>query len=123
MSWYNCLVGSIIVVFAAGCAVAPEAANVPRTGAEPTAALAPDAAPEAASEAGVARDSLVQPTIVDLQHLAQGNTGVICREMLKPLSNVIVTYCGTPDAWKVYKRQQEQWAQQMLRMMQGSPYR
>jgi hypothetical protein len=121
MSWFNCLVGSMAVLLTAGCAVTPDEATVGLSDAETAVAIAAQAASAPADEAAGARENL-DPAIVDLQHLAQSEP-VICREMLKPASNVIVTYCGTPAAWKVFKRQQEQWSQQMLRMMQGSPYR
>jgi ABC-type Fe3+-hydroxamate transport system substrate-binding protein len=48
---------------------------------------------------------------------------VTCREMLQQASNQIVRRCMTVANWRTYDRAQELWAQQQLRLMQGSPYR
>ena len=49
-------------------------------------------------------------------------TPVICREMLRPASNVIVRRCASAADWRVYERAQEEWARRTLRQMQGSGY-
>jgi hypothetical protein len=48
---------------------------------------------------------------------------IVCRQMLQAASNQIVQRCMSRRAWRTYERAQEVWAQQMLRQMQGSPYR
>jgi hypothetical protein len=48
---------------------------------------------------------------------------LICRQMLQPASNQIIRRCGTKDQWKTYDRAQEIWAQQQLRIFQGSAFR
>ncbi|HEY8519697.1 MAG TPA: hypothetical protein VIN61_06430 [Gammaproteobacteria bacterium] len=60
---------------------------------------------------------------VDMKELANAGSPVICRDVLKMGSNVLVTYCMTPEGWKAYERRQAQEAQEILRMLQGSPYR
>ena len=48
---------------------------------------------------------------------------VVCRLMLQAASNQMVQRCMSRRGWRTYNRAQELWAQQMLRQMQGSPYR
>jgi hypothetical protein len=54
---------------------------------------------------------------------ATGQPRVICRDMLKMGSNVIVTRCMTVDDWKKFERQQMIEGQEMLRTMQRSAFR
>jgi hypothetical protein len=123
MRWFNCLVGPMAAVLAAGCAATSDSAV--GSGAEAASSVAAEnASVAAASPSDGAGAAQLNPGIVDLRHVPQGDrTGYICREMLKPASNVIVTYCGTPAAWKVYERHQARWSQEIVRMMQGGAYR
>jgi hypothetical protein len=60
--------------------------------------------------------------LVDVDGSAEDRR-LICRELLRPASNQIVSRCMTPAGWQTYDRAQEEWAQMMLRQLQGSPYR
>lgn len=50
-------------------------------------------------------------------------SAVVCRDVLKQGSNVIVTRCMTIAGWERFDRQQEHDAQAFVRMLQGSAYR
>ena len=94
----------------AGCAAAPETT--------PTAAALTAAAPVAPSEG--ATPPLVPDAVLDVESV-NASTGPprICRQMLKPNSNVIVTVCGTAEQWEIYKRAEARNAEATTRMLQG----
>jgi hypothetical protein len=102
---------ALAAVFAAGCAAAPER---------------PADRFEAAAEAAITQTSpavpIGAPTVVELRVTDPDpeETEVICRQILKPSSNVIVTQCLTRDAWKNFERAQELQAQELLRRIRGS---
>ena len=103
---------AVATLLAAGCASAPERAAE-------TALEAEDGTGEVTAAVTEAERS-----VLDLNEIAlDPGQMVSCREMLKPASNVIVTRCMTGDDWKRFKRREELWAQQMLRIMQGGAYR
>ena len=109
------------ILFAAGCAGSPELANQSMIGD----GAAPVGAPAAlAADPGAAAGAqAVAPKVVDVRDFPPNANAAICRDMLKPLSNVIVTYCLTPDDWKEYERQEALAAERIVRMFQGSSYR
>ena len=105
----------LAALLAAGCASSPEVADE-----------APAAAAFAAtSGAGTAAPSSVVPnTVVDANELiARTPPPVICKEILKPGSNVHIQQCMTADNWKRYERYEAQNAAELVRMMQGGAYR
>ena len=62
--------------------------------------------------------------VVDVNDLAaRAAAPIICRDLLKPNSNVIVRQCLTEADWKRYKNAEAQKAAQIVRMMQGGAYR
>jgi hypothetical protein len=103
-----------LLALAAGCAstVNPDASSFATSDVRP-----PLAASEAAVEV-VSTDEL----FVDFDGSAEERR-VICREMLQPASNQIVSRCMRQADWRIYDRAQEEWARRVLRQMQGSPYR
>ena len=84
----------------------------------------PAAAPGTAANAVAATAGGAETSpapVVDLNHQPPTeNAEVICRQMLKPVSNVIVTRCMTRADWKAYQRAEARWAQDTLLRMQGS---
>ena len=115
-----CLLASALL--SAGCASAPDDET---TGSAPNGAAA-EAAEESAAAAPSAASSVqapaqIAPTLtVDMNRQPPADsTGLICREMLKPLSNVIITKCMTPAAWKNYRKAEALQAQELLRFMRS----
>src|SRR5205814_9216726 len=82
------------------------------------AALAPGTA---ASAGGLATAPDVSTRVVDLNRQPDAeNTGQVCRQMLKPNTNSIITVCGTPAQWKRYEQAEAQRAEELvLRMQRG----
>lgn len=105
---------ALTTALAAACASTP---NPPTASAGAQAALVA----EAAERAPGAELESSEVLVVDASNQDPGSV-ISCREMLKPASNVIVTQCMSENDWKRYKRQQEIWAQQQLRRMQGSGF-
>lgn len=100
-----CLV--LAAVLAAGCASAPEELTA-STGADGT--------------VGVADET--DPTVVSLDEITMDpGSVVICREMLKQGSNVIVATCMSREDWKRYERRRAQDAAAVVRFLQGSAFR
>jgi hypothetical protein len=99
-----------------GCAGAPDVARE-----APTAALvaeAPATAPAATSAA------IVPDAVIDANELiANTPPKPICRDMLRPNSNVHVKTCMREEDWKIYDRLEAQRAGELVRMMQGGAYR
>ena len=102
-------------VFAAGCASTPSTVSAPAFASTDTEALA--GAPEPDVNV-VTEDELLVATDEEI-----ADAEVVCRLMLQNASNQLVQRCMSRRAWRTYERAQELWAQQMLRQMQGSPYR
>jgi hypothetical protein len=95
----------------AGCAGAPQVAEQ----------ATPTAAPTAASAGAIA--AVVPDAVVDIEEInASTSPPLICREMLKPNSNMIVRQCMTEADWKVYKRAEARRAEELTRMLQGGIY-
>ena len=111
---------ALVTLLAAGCAGTSEFAGGDRAQdeAQATTPAAPAAAPAAAGSAAAS------PAVVDVNALVAATPApLICRQMLKPNSNVIITPCLTAADWKLYQRRQEQNSQELVRMMQGGGYR
>jgi hypothetical protein len=110
---------ALVVLLAGGCAAAPELTDQGAPAREDAVATPPSpTAPAANAATGAA--SLV----VDVNELvASTPPPIICKQMLKKNSNVIVNQCGTAEQWKAFYRRQELDAQETVRMMQGSHYR
>jgi hypothetical protein len=102
-------------VLVAGCAGAPEVAEQATTTATPIAGSAGAVATVAA---------VVPDAVVDIEEInASTSPPIICREMLKPNSNVHVQQCMTEADWKIYKRAEARRAEEITRMLQGGIYR
>jgi PBP1b-binding outer membrane lipoprotein LpoB len=100
----------------AGCASSPEVADEAST---PATAVAASSTAQAASSGTV-----VPNTIVDANELiANTPAPPICREVLRPNSNVHERRCMSAEHWKLWDQAEAQRAAQIVRMMQGSPYR
>jgi hypothetical protein len=95
-----------VVLLVGGCAGAPE-----RQPAE-LAAAAPSAAPAAAAT--------ITPTlVVDANELANQPLPPICRQSLRPGSNVIVTQCMSAADWKRFAQREALETRDLVRMFQG----
>jgi hypothetical protein len=98
---------ALVVLLAAGCARAPELANdgaAPQAEAELAAAVTPD-------------------LVIDVNELAARTPPpILCRDMLRPGSNVIVKTCGTTADWKRFERRQEKAAEETVRTFQRGRY-
>jgi len=105
----------LLVLLAAGCAGAPEIVD------EATPPLGVASTPPAVANAAPASSSADGVLVVDVNELAAATPAPrVCRQMLKPGSNVIVTRCLTEQEWKRFYRQEALDAQKMVRMLQGS---
>jgi len=80
------------------------------------------AAPATVASASDGREaSPTEPVLVgDVNESVQARPEVICKQMLKPGANVIVTQCMTAANWKIYQRRVERDAQAIVRMLQGT---
>jgi hypothetical protein len=106
----------LTALLATGCASSPQLA-VDAAGA----AAALSAAPSATA---VDPGAVVPDTVVDANELiARTPPAVICKEILKPGSNVHVQQCMTAANWKRYEFYEAQNAAELVRMMQGGKYR
>jgi hypothetical protein len=85
-------------------------------------ALAPAAASATVASSSDGRDAApTKPVLViDVNESVQARPEVICKDILKPGSNVIVSQCMTAANWKLYQRRVEREAQAIVRMLQGS---
>ena len=98
----------------AGCASGPEVADE-----APATAVAASSTSEAASSGTV-----VPNAVVDANELiARTPAPPICREVLRPNSNVHERRCMSAEHWKLWDQAEAQRAAQIVRMMQGNPYR
>jgi len=108
----------LAALIAAGCASNPEQATEPVATA--TAAGAPTLVAAAnPTEAGAA--TLAPDAVLDASELIAPQP--VCREMLRPNSNVRQRYCMSPEFWQVYDRAEAQRAGEIVRTWQGGAYR
>lgn len=110
-----CLILAALVL--AGCAANPELQS--------GATLASTALAGSATNAALPAGAAVAPNLViDVNDLAaRAPAPVICRDMLKPNSNVITRQCMTEADWKRYKYAEAEHAASIVRMLQGRAYR
>jgi hypothetical protein len=112
----------LAALVAAGCASDVEVA----TATAPSEAVATAAAPLAAAPSPPATGSaaVVPEAVIDANELV-ANTPArpICREMLRPNSNVRTRYCMSAEHWQIYDRAEAQRAGEILRTWQGGAYR
>jgi len=108
----------LAALVAAGCASNPE---VP-TAAVPTAA--PQLAAAAASPAAQGSATVVPDAVVDANELvANTPPPPVCREMLRPNSNVRTKTCMSAEHWQLYDRAEAQRAGELLRTWQSGTIR
>jgi len=124
MSRFQCCVALGTALLAAGCAVAPEEKTENGLSADTAAAVAPEAIATTRS-ADEARGVAATPNpVVDLnEQPPTAHSEVICRQMLKPNSNVIINVCGTRPEWKEYDRREALVAKDLLLRMQNGTFR
>jgi hypothetical protein len=129
----------ILVPFVAGCASSPkEAASqglrsqaAPETSvvatSSPSAAVANAAATSTPTGAELSAASL-EPApnpVVDLGKRPANeaeNSGQVCRQMLKPDTNSLITVCGTPAQWKKYREAEARQAEENLLRWQAGRF-
>jgi hypothetical protein len=101
--------GLLTVSLFAGCAAAPRQSTEVSSVAEPVPAVA------AASSAEVVPDKVIDLNAV----IDDSPSRVVCKEMLKEMSNVVVKRCMTVADWEKYKRAQALRAEEFVRQLQG----
>lgn len=110
MSRAKVCVALLTLLAAAGCASGPET----------TIAAPPEAAAAATEDSG----TVVPDAIVDANELAARTPPpVICRQVLKQGSNVIIQQCMTAENWKIYQRREAREAESIVRTLQRGAYR
>jgi hypothetical protein len=115
MRFKPCLAFAALVL--AGCAANSELEDVGTLASAAPAATAADATSQASG-------AVTPDLVVDVNDLAaRAPAPVICRDMLRPNSNVIVRQCLTEADWKRFKTAEAQRAAEIVRMMQGRAYR
>jgi ABC-type enterochelin transport system substrate-binding protein len=119
MSHYTYCIALAVVL--TGCAAAHERPAALATAPETSSAATVQQAQSSTAEAARAPEQVAEVAVLDANTLDPGSV-VICREMLKPSSNVIVRQCMTRDDWKRYERMQTLQAQTILRQMQGNAF-
>lgn len=98
----------------AACASTPSE-EVARDDSKPDAIASESRAPPSAP--------VVTPSrTVDANQLAR-LPAIVCRDVLKPGSNVLITQCMTVEGWKAYERREADQAEETVRMLQGSRFR
>jgi hypothetical protein len=101
---------------AAGCASSPQVDESVATAAPTLAA--------ASSSAATGSASVVPDAVIDANDLiANTPARPVCREMLRPNSNVRTKYCMSAEDWKTYERAEAQRAGELVRTWQGGDYR
>jgi hypothetical protein len=109
--------------------LAPAAAASPQVAQPATAAAAaaPAVAPAASAAPASTREALagiVPDAVIDIRESnASTSPPIICRDLLKPNSNVHVRQCMTESDWQVYKRAEARRAEELTRMFQGGIFR
>lgn len=107
----------LAALIAVGCASNAElATDTVATGAP---ALAATPSSESAGSATVVPDAVVDAN--DL--VASSPARPVCRELLRPNSNVRKKYCMSAESWQVYDRAEAQRAAEIVRTWQGGAYR
>ena len=126
-----------VAVLLAGCASAPEN---PAHKEEPV-LLAPTVA-AGASDSGLGAPSAPGATVAPADTIASANgapeslvvdlskrppdeaenSGQICREMLKPDTNSLITVCGTPAQWKKFRAAEAAQAEENLLRWQAGRF-
>jgi len=136
VSVQTCCSICILAPFFAGCAASPKGAaseglrSQAAPGTSAVATSSPSAAPASvagtnpptSAELSAASLEPAPSAVVDLRKQPANeaeNTGQVCRAMLKPNTNSIITVCGTPAQWKQYKAAEARQAQELLLNMQG----
>src|SRR5215831_14665235 len=114
---------SVFVLILAGCASSPTQES-PAAVTSASAAHANPAGTVTPPTAGLSgQQGEASPNaVVDLAKQPPNeaeNTGQVCRQMLKPNTNSIITVCGTPAQWKEYKAAEARQAEQLLLNMQA----
>jgi hypothetical protein len=112
----------LAALVAAGCASNPEVTtHVDAAEAVATAAPTLAAAPSPATTGSA---TVVPDAVIDANELvADTPPRPICREMLRPNSNVRTKYCMSAEQWKIYERAEAQRAGELVRTWQGGDYR
>jgi hypothetical protein len=107
----------LAALVAAGCASNPQVATETLATAAPTLAAA-------SSSAAAGSASVVPDAVIDANDLvANTPSRPVCREMLRPNSNVRTKYCMSAEQWKIYERAEAQRAGELVRTWQGGDYR
>ena len=107
---------AVAMLLVAGCAGSPQVAEQAPAAAAPAAAVP--------APAGELTAAVVPDAVLDIQEInASTAPPIICRELLKPNSNVHVRQCMTESDWKIYKRAEALRAEELTRMFQGKLYR
>jgi hypothetical protein len=111
----------LVALVAAGCASNPEV--VEGVAGEAVATAAPTLA-AASSSAATGSTTVAADAVIDANDLI-ANTAPrpMCREMLRPNSNVRTKYCMSAEAWQIYDRAEAQRAGELVRTFQGGAYR
>jgi hypothetical protein len=61
--------------------------------------------------------------VIDVEELKPNpNTGLICRALLRPNSNVIQNHCMTPAEWKIFEREEARQAEELVRRIQDGRF-
>ncbi|RPI59332.1 MAG: hypothetical protein EHM50_09370 [Lysobacterales bacterium] len=106
----------LAAVLAAGCARGPEVAD--------EAAVAAPALAATPSAGAVDPRTVVPDTIVDANELiASTPAPPICRERLRPNSNVLERRCMSAEHWKMWDQAEARRAAEIVRMMQRGAFR
>jgi hypothetical protein len=110
----------LAALVAAGCARSPEATDA-ATSAAP--AVTPSAVAAAPNDAGGSA-AIVPDAVIDANDLiANTPARPVCRELLRPNSNVRTKQCMSAESWELYDRAEAQRAGELLRTWQGGRYR
>jgi hypothetical protein len=113
----------LAALIATGCASNPEQATETVATETATAAAATGAstlvAPATPAATGAA--TVAPDTLLDASQLVRSQP--VCREMLRPNSNVRQRYCMSPEFWQAYDRAEAQRAGEIVRTWQGGAYR
>jgi hypothetical protein len=109
----------LAALVAAGCASNLEVDN--RIATEAVTNASPTLA---AASSSAATGSATGAPVIDANDLI-ANTAPrpVCREMLRPNSNVRTKHCMSAEAWQVYDRAEAQRAGELVRTWQGGAYR
>jgi hypothetical protein len=111
----------LATLIAAGCASDPQVATEAAPAEAVATASTPTATPSAATTGSAAA---VPDDVIDANELiASTPPRPICREMLRPNSNVRQTYCMSAEHWQIYDRAEAQRAGELVRTWQGGAYR